>query len=83
MMLLGTSGGSRQHCLSLQSRGHSHADSFCSFTGLGSKQPLFSLEACQGILALLDVSFQVCGWMHSAVGELWPGARLPGVETQP
>ncbi|KAI4577378.1 hypothetical protein MJT46_003213 [Ovis ammon polii x Ovis aries] len=28
------------------------------WSGLGSKQPLFSLEACQGILALLDVSFQ-------------------------
>lgn len=30
---------------------------FLFLTGLGSKPPLFSLEACQGILALLDVSF--------------------------
>nr|XP_031540914.1 calpain-14 [Vicugna pacos] len=36
--------------------GQPHADSFCSFTGLWSTQPHFSLEACQGILALLDLN---------------------------
>ncbi|VTJ73256.1 Hypothetical predicted protein, partial [Marmota monax] len=30
-----------------------------TWSSLGSKQPFFSFDACQGILALLDVSFQL------------------------
>ncbi|TKC35105.1 hypothetical protein EI555_000876 [Monodon monoceros] len=50
------------HALGRKGPCHAHADSFCSFTGLRSEQPLFSLEACQGILALLDVSF----WLNAS-----------------
>uniref|UniRef100_H0XNU9 Calpain 14 n=1 Tax=Otolemur garnettii TaxID=30611 RepID=H0XNU9_OTOGA len=50
-----------------------------TWSGLGSTQPLFSLEACQGILALLDVSFQVgdgCAGPVEEFRDLWKQLML-------
>lgn len=58
-----------------------HTDRLCSFTDLGNAQPVFSRDACQGILALLDVSFLVCGKMQAAGWKLCLEVRLRGFES--
>lgn len=60
-----------------------HAHSVYLPAGLGSAKPRFSLDACQGILALLDVSFQVCGRMPLLLVESFSLSQAAWFESQP
>lgn len=89
IIVTGTRGWPRQHCLLPLEKGHAMPSwpapmcSSCSSPGLGSTQPLFSLDACQSILALMDVSFLVCGRMHAAGRELHLEPGCLGVNPNP